>query len=319
MYYNLNLFGQELRRFRKRMNKTQKDISDATGINENTLRRIENGRVLPKQETLDLLSTVYKQDVTHLFLACRMDLFEEYNHLMEEVERAFEASSPDALNECLEHLNQVLETDMCQHYKDSLEQMTYLLKGSVIALETQQKSRAKEGYLQAKEAFLSGLRLSIPDFSDDNFSEFFYNKLELQLLMNLAVSETLLHNTEKSLQLLDFCATVVQHDREIAKTILSTKIFLNASYMNHLSEKYDQALTYANLGIENNIANRSQYAMGHLYVRKGFSELALDLPEHVQSLKKAIFYHDILGQPELKDLVISILKEKHGIDLKLEA
>lgn len=314
MYYNLNLFGQELRRFRKRLNKTQKDISDVTGINQNTLRRIENGRVLPKQETLDLLSTVYKQDVTQLFLACRMDLFEEYTRLMDEVEKAFEASSPEALKNCLDHLHQVLQSDMNQYYKDSLRQMTYLLQGSIIALENK-TAHLETAYQEAKHFFLTGLEFSLPDFSYANFKHHLYNKLELQLLMSLAVVETFLHNTADSLALLDHCASLISRDSELSKTILATKIYLNASYMHYLNHNYEQALKYADQAIENNIANRSQYAMGHLFARKGFAELKLDQPQARQSFKKALFYHDMMGQPELKQLIITILKDKHGMDL----
>lgn len=55
MHYNTVNFGNAIRKIRKKLKLTQKDVATITGINENTLRRLENGKVLPKQETLDLL------------------------------------------------------------------------------------------------------------------------------------------------------------------------------------------------------------------------------------------------------------------------
>lgn len=48
MYYNLKGFGEALKEIRHTLHLTQKDISLKVSINLETLRKIENGLVLPK-------------------------------------------------------------------------------------------------------------------------------------------------------------------------------------------------------------------------------------------------------------------------------
>ena len=54
MFYNLELFGENLKEIRKALKLNQKEISEATNINESTIRRIENGKVLPQLDTLEV-------------------------------------------------------------------------------------------------------------------------------------------------------------------------------------------------------------------------------------------------------------------------
>ncbi|KKC28553.1 helix-turn-helix protein [Caldanaerobacter subterraneus subsp. pacificus DSM 12653] len=67
-YYDLEAFGEELKNIRKSLGLSQGDVSKHGFINRDTLRKIENGKVLPKQETLELLSHLYKKDLNELLL-----------------------------------------------------------------------------------------------------------------------------------------------------------------------------------------------------------------------------------------------------------
>ena len=290
------------------MNLTQKEVCDLTGINENTMRRIENGKVLPKQETLDLLSSVYKLDVSQVFLACRMDNFGEYSLLMEEIEKAFEASNPWQLKECLNELSNLFNSDMNQFYKNILQQTIHIIEAGIASLEDRD-------YNLSYTHIIKGLKVTIDQFNYGNYKDHVYNKLELQLLMNLAVTENARNNVDIALQILDFCVSVVENETELKKSILPTKIYLNASYMNYLNNQYEKSLLLANKGIEFNVNARSQYAIGHLYARKGFAELKLNIDEYIVSFRKALFFHDVLEQHDLKELLVKILKEKEGIDI----
>lgn len=67
MYYDLKGFGSELRRIRKSLHLSQKQVRDAIGLNEDTLRKLENGSSMPRIETLDLLSITFKTDIFRIF------------------------------------------------------------------------------------------------------------------------------------------------------------------------------------------------------------------------------------------------------------
>ncbi len=310
MHYNTVNFGNAIRKIRKKLKLTQKDVATITGINENTMRRLENGKVLPKQETLDLLSIAYKQDISQIFLSCRMDSFSVYTDLMIEIEKAFEASNPHQLKECLSNLIALTQSDMSPFYKKLLEQTVFLIKGAISMIEA-------VDYETCYQLFLSGLLLTIDDFNYTNYREHFYNKLELQLLMNIAVAENDRNNHSIALELLDFCVWYLEHNLDLKKGVLPTKIYLNASYMHYLNASFYDALNYANQGIAYNNSQRSQYGIGHLYARRGFAALKLgyDTSDYMDAFNKAAFYHDVLGQEALKELLTRTLKERKGIDL----
>jgi len=67
MYYDLKGFGSELRQIRKSLQISQKNVRDDIGLNEDTLRKLENGTSMPRIETLDLLSITYKMDIFKIF------------------------------------------------------------------------------------------------------------------------------------------------------------------------------------------------------------------------------------------------------------
>ncbi|MCD5415348.1 MAG: helix-turn-helix domain-containing protein [Clostridiales bacterium] len=69
--YNLVEFGNELRLIRSMNGLTQTKVREITGINEDTLRKIENGLVIPKYETLELLTYIYKTDLLQMLKSYR--------------------------------------------------------------------------------------------------------------------------------------------------------------------------------------------------------------------------------------------------------
>ena len=62
---------------------SQIDVQALCGINPDTLRRLENGYTIPKYETLELLSQVYKVDLLNLLRRYRSNekLYSYYERL----------------------------------------------------------------------------------------------------------------------------------------------------------------------------------------------------------------------------------------------
>lgn len=310
MYYDTTQFGNTIKNIRQQLKLTQKEVIELTGISENTIRRLENGIGLPKQETLDLLSVVYRQDISQVFLNFRMKDYGIYKELMNEMDKAFEASNTYWLSKCLGKLSSMAEAEMNDYYKLILKQTIALLKGSILILNSQE-------YEQARHYLTNGIKLTLNNFNYNNYREYNYNKIELQLLMNLSSVENKLSNFSLSTELAEHCVNIIKTVPDSDFGYLNTKIYLNASYMNHFNGNNKKALQYANEGIAYNKITRSQYASGHLYARKGFAEHNLQLEKnlYMESFKKAYFYHEILDQPDLQALLVTVLKERCNIDL----
>src|SRR5690606_24917653 len=73
--YNLEGFGQELRRIRKNLGFSQAEVQQKVGVSVDTIRKIESGRVIPRYDTLELLSVAYKQDLLELLKNSRSNKF----------------------------------------------------------------------------------------------------------------------------------------------------------------------------------------------------------------------------------------------------
>ena len=86
MYYDLKHFGSEIRSIRNSLDLTQNDVSKLSGVHVDTLRKIEKGKVVPQQETLDLLSSVLKTDLNKLLLNYRFHDYYAFEELKNRIE-----------------------------------------------------------------------------------------------------------------------------------------------------------------------------------------------------------------------------------------
>jgi transcriptional regulator with XRE-family HTH domain len=101
-YYDLQSFGEELKNIRKSLNLTQKDVAEQISINIDTLRKIENGKVMPRQETLELLSIVFKKDLNEILLKYRLRDYSTFYKIKNSIETKLESGDFEELkNEAL--------------------------------------------------------------------------------------------------------------------------------------------------------------------------------------------------------------------------
>ena len=73
--YNLEYFGKELKKIRTRLGFSQAYVQEIVGVSIDTIRKIESGRVVPRYDTLELLSVAYKEDLLDLLKNSRSNKF----------------------------------------------------------------------------------------------------------------------------------------------------------------------------------------------------------------------------------------------------
>ncbi|MGH2331959.1 helix-turn-helix domain-containing protein [Thermoanaerobacter mathranii] len=108
-YYDLEGFGEELKNIRKSLGLSQTDVSEYGFINRDTLRKIENGKVIPKQETLELLSNLYKKDLNELLLRYRLKDYPAFSTVKSSLENKLEGGNFENLKEDIDNLKDLLE------------------------------------------------------------------------------------------------------------------------------------------------------------------------------------------------------------------
>lgn len=100
-YYDLEAFGEELKNIRKSLGLSQSDVTEQVFISRDTLRKIENGKVIPKQETLDLLSHLYKKDLNELLLKYRLKDYSIFFDIKSSLEKKLESGDFESLKKRL--------------------------------------------------------------------------------------------------------------------------------------------------------------------------------------------------------------------------
>ncbi|MDP9750168.1 helix-turn-helix domain-containing protein [Thermoanaerobacter pentosaceus] len=307
-YYDLEGFGEELKNIRKSLGLSQIDVSEKAFISRDTLRKIENGKVIPKQETLDLLSNLYKKDLNDILLKYRLKDYYYLSKIKNSIENKLESGEFESLKEDTENLKKLLkETNMNLYYTKSLTQLL-LLTESVF------EKTVKENFEKALEKLEAAMKATIPDFSLSNYTNFVYSDMEVRILMNMALIIEKKESIQKSLELLLFCLEALSPEDWETKI----KVYYNISYRYHLLSIYEKSLYYANLGIETCVKNNTLSGLGLLLFRKAIAELHLGREEYKDSLIKSINIFEITGQDKLKKITIESCKKLYKLEITKE-
>lgn len=303
MYFDLENFGKKLYFFRKRLNLTQKDVSLSSGINVDTLRKIENGKVIPKQETLDLLSSVLKEDLNQVLLNYRLDHYSEFHKVKNRIERKLESGEFDTLDVEKTSLQKFLNSNINTYFLNQIKQLVLLIESVILRINDNDFSSS---LLKLEDA----LKITTPDFSLSNYQNFVYNDMEIRILMNISLVLNKTISTEKSLELMVFCRDMAEPDEDLYQ-----KICYNLSYTYHRLDVHEKALYYADLGINNSIQNRSLNYLNLLYFRKGIAEFLLKHSNYMDSLLKSTSFSELLGHDDLNSMLIDSCKKFYNINI----
>lgn len=305
MVFDKTLFGREIKAIREKSGFTREDVYVRTGVSKSSLNRIETGKVQPRTGTLECLSELYDTDLFLVHDSCLISEMAEYNRVMQFVELSQEKYGLEEITQYQKVLNGLIVPQMNRCCQNIIRQTICLLNGS--------KETIQRNYDAAYSFFLRAIQMTVPEFNLENYTKHRYKKQELQLLMDIAVAKNRISQNILSLEMLDFCVNFFEKESNLTGDVLGTKIYISASYENHLNKFYEKALRFAEKGIDYNNLIRSQYAMGQLYARKGYAEYRLDRNEHLDSFKKAVEYFRMFGQIEMEKAVLRDIQEHFGI------
>lgn len=302
MFYNTKEFGNEIQQLRRSMNLSREDLSDLTYIGIDTLKNIESGKVLPNLETLDIISVTLKKDLSKLLLQYRVDNPSNFDSIIKKIEDKFDAGDISSLEQNLPDLKSLLNTTTNNYIKRNLSQLILLIESSL---------SGKAGDLtRAYNLLISALIQGIPDFDLKNYNKFSYSNIELRILLNIAMILNKIACKNNSLEILKFCFNNID-----ISSILYPKICFNLSYQYHRLSMHENALEYADHGI-NYCENTGNFnGINHLYFRKGIAAFKLGHKNYKEILRKSLYLSEVLGQNSIKELIIKNCKEIYSIDL----
>lgn len=307
-YYDLEAFGEELKNIRKSLGLSQIDVSKHGFINRDTLRKIENGKVLPKQETLELLSHLYKKDLNELLLKYRLKDFPTFFDIKCSLEKKLESGDFESLRDDIDRLKKLLEKgDMSLYYSKLLNQL-------LLTAESVFEKTINENYEKAMEKLQKAMEITIPNFSLSNYADFVYSDMEIRILMNMALLLKKIEGAEKSLEVLLFCL----HNLSSEEWETRIRLYYNISYTYHILSLDEEALHYANLGIGTCVKNNILSGLGLLYFRKAIAEYNLGREEYKDSLSKSIHLLEITGQEKLIKTIMESCRKFYNLEISKE-
>lgn len=304
MYYDLSSFGSYICKKRKYMSYTQKDIANLAFLSTDTLRKIENGKVLPNQITLEALSLVLKEDLNLALLSYRLDNQDKFFEAKKEIEYKIANGKYTDLDENYERLKEILGNLNPNSYTYKLIKQLSLLIESILIKTVHSQ------YSQSLDRLIYAIKLTTPFFSLEKYRKFYYSDIEIRILMNIALLENKLGRIDSCQDILLFS---LDHLDE-ANIDLRLRIIFNLSYTFHRKGLHNKALTYANQGIQLSIKDNNLTILGLLFFRKGIAEFNLKDDNHIVSLNRALSLHELSGQDNLKETLLEVCK-KNKIDL----
>lgn len=304
MYYDVKNFGKHFRTIRKKLNLTQKDISRITGVNDDTIRQIENGRVIPKQETLDILSVVMKKDLNQLFLLYRIKDYKKIYKIINKIRKEIREENYITLEKILIQLKQILNENMNTYFSNIFNQISLLVESIII--------KAKyNNYEKSLSKLIDAIKITTPYFNLSSYDSYIYSNIEIEILVH--VSNILMQKTsiDKSLEIMLYCKRNIDPN----VTQLHIDICYNLSLIYNKIEMYNKSLHYTNIGINTCSQDLSLYRLAQLYTNKATILFKLDNNNYIDSFLKAKHLYEILGDDKEIDRLITLCKKKYNINI----
>ena len=302
MYYNLFLFGKRLKNIREKLGLTQKQVVDMALIDERTLRRMELGKVIPKLETLEALSVIYKTDLVSAIIESRITDYSMLLQTQRNIDLKLINEEMSNFENEFKLIDKLLENIENEYYKILITQFKLFLYGI--------RYYKNKEYQSALNMYINAIKQTLNDFSLDNYKEYSFSLMEIRILMNIALVEDKCEQDEKYEEILKFCINQCDENNEIYPRICH-----NLAGVYRKKEEYSRALLYDNKGIE--ICKKNMFAdtLAVLYYGKAFVEYRLEKTEYKKSLDLSLQLCNIFEQIELMKQIIVNCEDVLGIDM----
>ena len=302
MAYNLNLFGEKLMQIRQSLCLTQNEICKLVGIDPVTIRRIEKGKVVPRLDTLEVLSPLFKQDLTALLLKYRLDDFSIFCEIRNTLETKLDKGEFHTLHIESKSLKNLFISTKNPYYKILIRQLILFTEAIILY---------QDGYNdKVLDMLTNSIKITTPYFDLNTYDSLVYSSMEVRILMNIAFTLNRLNKKEKYLEILDFCINSVDSNEEIYH-----KLCHNLAGAYTRIKDFTKALKYSDLGIKSCQENRNLNGLTLLYYSKGIAEYRLNKDRYIESLKTSIYLCKALEQAKLENIIKDNCKEFLGIDL----
>lgn len=299
----IHSFGLYIRELREKFEITQAYVAKSVRISEKSYRRIETDKAVPRIETLEEMSVLFKEDLVLAFIKRNSQGMEMFEKVKFDIEKKIKQSNYEDLKKDIPRLKNLINYINSSYYILLYRQYILLIEGITVY-------REGNNYQKSTELFTEGILISNENFSINHYKEFSYSLIELRLLMNIAFSFNRLGDQEKYIEIFSFIMGEVDNNDPIYSTIAYN---LGTAYKR--SEKYVDAIGIMKKGIDYCKYSLDYSMLPILYYGMGVSEYHLNRESYQNSFKKALSLTSLLGMEHLNASMKEKCREHFQFDL----
>lgn len=312
--YNLENFGQELKKLRKSLGFSQIDVQEKVGVNVDTIRKVESGLVIPRYDTLELLSVAYKEDLLELLKNCRSNKFlmEFYDDLDYIITCYDKASTANLKAKLLQNFS----ADLNLSIVNPLELQQFII---FVDCVDAYYADIYSPNITAKQALVNALQLTIPNYNIKKFQRYKYSYIEFRILILISLFIANERNFAFSNEILYYILEKISDRTYITKYLdfLIINLRFNIAYNYHMLDNHAKVIEVADTGIAYCIEKRTNHALFSLYYRKAIAQYKLGDSQYIESMKTAFYLIKAVKIPKLLEQYQKITLEKYGIFIEL--
>lgn len=296
--------GSILREIRNKQNLTLEDVAQATGISDETVRRIETDKFEPKLSTLEKLSDYYRVDLIELIARKRKN------------NNAFSDELISKINDILNRqdfieLKQFADTllksslDSTQDRENNFRLFLYALK--YIKYDPKNGQNDNIGMLEDVLLKLS------PRFYDTKTPSYPL-PLETSVILLLSVIYRQNGDYAKAINLLELLIIrilALPYINERYTNFLAAA-YINLAYTYHSKGDHEKVIETVEDCLANSKVNFTRTALSHLLFRKGLSMMIL----HFDYAESVLFTSLTLMDIKTRDMIEKHLLDNYGFEFK---
>ncbi len=309
--YELIEFSEKMSVIRKNMGFSRQIVSKLTGINSDTLRKIEKGLCVPRFETLELLSHLYKIDLIKMLSNYKSN--STITYFYESIDKYIVNNDIQSLIQ-LHH--EFLEWNIKSNTSSLINRTELLQLELFFDALILKYSNSHSDLDKAIEILIFSLRITIPSFTLSNWDSYTYSVLELRILYCL--TSFLMQKGSYSLTndiltfLFDKLDMVCNTKTEL--TSMHIKFYTLISYNSHMLDEHDKVISATSKGIELCLKYNNMENLPLLLSRKGIALLNVKSDDYSRYLVQAVNLLEIQNNSELAKIYRDVYK-KYGINL----
>lgn len=301
--YQLDKFGEDIRNIRHETNLSQADVYNSIGISQDTLRRIENGYTIPKFETLEYLSIIYKTDIVSLLSKTRIGHHYAHGNIAKTLNDMILNNDYSHLDRAINFINDTISSDKEVPTDHMLLSKLFQFKVLIeIIHEYKHELFDPNNSSDIELKILQSVSLTINDFKLIDLEKYQLDFIEIRLLVIYCEILRLNNHYQTAIDILEILLekTTLKMKYDENYLDLLFKIYFNISYCHHRSDNHQKAFENSEKGLEVCIKH-SDYSLMHAFLfRKAVALFKLgEKAESEQTIKQCITILKIIGNETL--------------------